>query len=74
MILLYQKCTLKKLSVHISITAVKPLFCMSISMQVVPESQVTCAESEKSTAPYLLLSPSAPVQVKEFALYIQSNM
>ncbi|XP_041802431.1 synaptonemal complex protein 2 [Chelmon rostratus] len=43
------------------------------SSQVVPESQVTCAESEKSTAPYLLLSPSAPVQVTPAKMRISES-
>ena len=38
---------------------------MSLSMQVVPESQVSHGESEKSTAPYPLPAPSAPIQVTQ---------
>lgn len=38
---------------------------MSLSMQVVPESQVSYGESEKSTAPYPLPALSAPVQVTQ---------
>lgn len=36
--------------------------------QVVPESQVSLGESEKNTAPYLVPTPSAPVQVKDFCV------
>lgn len=45
---------------------------MLLSMQVVPESQVSLGESEKSTALYPLPAPSE--QVKKFLLGIKSNM
>ena len=41
---------------------------MPLSMEVVPESQVSLGESEKSTAPYLLPAPTAPVQVEDFCI------
>lgn len=40
-------------------------FCMPLSMQVVPESQVSLGDSEKNTAPYCLSVSSTPVQVKD---------
>lgn len=50
-------------------TASKHL-CVFLSMQVVPESQMSLGENEKNTAPYLLPAPSAPAQVKEICTCI----
>ncbi|XP_034446239.1 synaptonemal complex protein 2 isoform X5 [Hippoglossus hippoglossus] len=44
-------------------TTVKIIMEENSSQQVVPESQVSLGESEKSTAPYLLPAPTAPVQI-----------
>ncbi|XP_076597979.1 synaptonemal complex protein 2 [Chaetodon auriga] len=43
------------------------------SSQVVPESQMSRGESEKSTAPYLLPAPSAPVQVTPAKMRISES-
>ncbi|XP_060930612.1 synaptonemal complex protein 2 [Limanda limanda] len=44
-------------------TTVKIIIEENSSQQVVPESQVSLGESQKSTAPYLLPAPTAPVQI-----------
>lgn len=45
---------------------------MHVSMQVVPESQVSHGESEKNKAPFIL--PASSEQVKGFFLGIKSNI
>ncbi|XP_053281245.1 synaptonemal complex protein 2 [Pleuronectes platessa] len=44
-------------------TTVKIIMEENSSQQVVPESQVSLGESEKSPAPYLFPAPTAPVQI-----------
>lgn len=66
MILTFSKSSGQNENQHDTVEAFVWLYSkMPLSMQVVPESQMSLGESEKSAASYLLPAPPAPVQEKE---------